>query len=56
MMCSKCNKRPAAVFVTGIENGARIDRGYCILCAKEMNISQINDLIEKLGSNVRSIT
>ena len=49
MMCSRCNKRPAAVFVTGIENGARIDRGYCIICAKEMNIKQVNDLIEKIG-------
>ncbi len=49
MMCSKCNKRPAAVFVTGIENGARIDRGYCMICAKELNIKQVTDLIEKMG-------
>ena len=47
MICSKCNKRTAVVFLAGIENGAKIERGYCIPCAKEMNISQINDLIEK---------
>ena len=49
MICSKCNKRTAVVFLAGIENGAKIERGYCIPCAKEMNISQINDLIEKIG-------
>ncbi len=55
MMCSRCKKRPAAVFVTGIDNGMKIDQGYCLMCAKELNIKQVTDLIDKMGLNDEQI-
>ncbi len=36
IMCSKCHKRVASVFVTKVENGQRKTEGLCVRCAKEM--------------------
>ncbi len=36
VMCSKCHKRVATVFVTKVENGQRKTEGLCIRCANEM--------------------
>ena len=49
MVCSKCKKRMAVVFMTGFENGKQVDKGYCMICAKELGIKQVTDLIEKMG-------
>ncbi len=48
MMCSRCQKRPAVVFVSqsGDPNKAE---GYCITCAKELGIKPVNDLMERMG-------
>ena len=44
VMCSKCRKRVAVVFVTKIENGNKVNDGLCIRCAKEMGIPVDNML------------
>ena len=44
VMCSKCHKRVAVVFVTKIENGNKISDGLCIRCAKEMGVPVDNML------------
>ena len=44
VMCSRCRKRVAVVFVTKIENGNKINDGLCIRCAKEMGIPVDNML------------
>ncbi|MBQ8818678.1 MAG: AAA family ATPase [Clostridia bacterium] len=44
VMCSKCHKRVAVVFVTKIENGNKINDGLCIRCAKEMGVPVDNML------------
>jgi len=49
MVCSKCKKRMAVVFMSGFENGKQVDKGYCMICAKELGIKQVTDLIEKMG-------
>ena len=52
MMCSKCNKRVATVFVTKIENGQRKTEGLCVRCAKEMGLPTdqiMGNVIGKLG-------
>ena len=49
MLCSKCKKNRAVVFVKKLENGKTYDEGYCLLCAKELGITPINDMIEKMG-------
>lgn len=48
-LCVRCNKRPAVVFVQKMENGEVTPEGYCINCAKELNIGPVRQMIEKLG-------
>ncbi len=49
MLCSRCKKRPAVVFVTKIENDETVNEGLCIKCAKELNIKPISQMIEQMG-------
>ena len=48
MICSKCKKRPAVVFLA---NGVSDNKpeGLCIICAKEAGIKPIASLIDKMG-------
>ena len=46
MLCSKCKKRMAVVFVTRMEGDKPINEGLCIKCAKEMNIKPVTDLLD----------
>lgn len=48
ILCSKCNKRPAVVFVSNsADNSESI--GYCLTCAKEAGIKPVTDIMEKMG-------
>ena len=38
VMCSRCHKRMAVVFVTKVENGEKTTKGLCMKCAKEMGV------------------
>ncbi|MEG1994374.1 MAG: ATP-dependent Clp protease ATP-binding subunit, partial [Oscillospiraceae bacterium] len=49
MLCSRCNKRVAVVFVNKIENGESKQEGLCIKCAKELGIQPINEMMDKMG-------
>ncbi|WP_099205132.1 ATP-dependent Clp protease ATP-binding subunit [Scatolibacter rhodanostii] len=48
MMCTRCKKRPAVVFVSNSMDGNNT-QGLCIVCAKELGIKPVNDIIEKMG-------
>ncbi|MBQ9375700.1 MAG: ATP-dependent Clp protease ATP-binding subunit, partial [Ruminococcus sp.] len=52
MMCSKCKKRPAVVFVSQINPNNPEDKhneGYCLVCARELGISQVDDYMKSMG-------
>ncbi|MBE7024391.1 MAG: ATP-dependent Clp protease ATP-binding subunit [Ruminococcaceae bacterium] len=50
MLCTRCKKNMAVVFVTKMEqDGKQVNEGYCLSCAKELNINAIDSMIEKLG-------
>ena len=49
IMCSKCNKRPAVVFITAMKGNEKKNEGYCLVCAKESRIPQISEYMERLG-------
>ena len=49
MVCVKCKKRQAVFFVTKIENNKQTQEGYCLQCARELNIGPINQIMEKMG-------
>ena len=38
MICSKCKKRPAVIFVSKIEGEKTTQEGFCIICAMDLNI------------------
>ncbi len=50
-LCCKCKKRPAMVFVQRMDgNGGNIqNEGYCIICAKDLGLKPVTDMIDKLG-------
>ena len=47
--CSRCKKRPAMVFITRLDNGKTINEGLCLICAKELGIQPVNDMLRKMG-------
>ena len=49
MICSRCGKRPAVVFVTNNNSKESPTVGYCLTCAKELKIKPVEDLISKMG-------
>ena len=49
LMCSKCKKRPAVVFITSVQGNEKKNEGLCMVCAKEMNIPQVSEYMERLG-------
>ena len=52
VMCSKCHKRVAVVFVTRIENGNKLSEGLCIKCAKDMGVpvdNMLGNVMDKFG-------
>lgn len=48
MMCSRCHQRPAVVFISPTVDSSET-RGLCLVCAKELGIKPVNDLMEKMG-------
>ncbi len=54
-LCNKCKKRPAIVFISSMTNGIQEDMGYCLSCAKELNISNFNTHLERLGLSADDI-
>ena len=49
MLCTRCGKRPAVVFVSNNNSKDAPTVGYCLTCAKELGIKPVEDLISKMG-------
>ncbi len=48
-LCSKCHKRLAVVFISKFINNKMENEGYCLKCAKELGISQIDAVMQQYG-------
>ena len=48
-LCARCKKNPAVIFVTKIERGETSNEGFCLKCAKDLNIKPVQDIIKKMG-------
>ena len=48
-MCTKCKKNVAVVFITKMENGATMNEGYCLKCARSLGIPQIDQAVKQMG-------
>ena len=49
MLCVKCKKRMAVVFVARMENGTTKNEGYCLKCAKELGLAPVDEMLSKMG-------
>ena len=49
ILCSRCHKRIAVVFITRMDNGEAKNEGICIKCARELGIKPVDDMLEKMG-------
>ncbi|MBQ8392503.1 MAG: ATP-dependent Clp protease ATP-binding subunit [Clostridia bacterium] len=48
-MCARCKKRPATVYIMKLENNEQKQEGLCLVCARELGIKPVNDMMKKLG-------
>ena len=49
MMCSRCNKRPAVMFISTVSANERKNEGLCLQCAKKMGLPQVTDYLNQMG-------
>ena len=49
VLCSRCGKNVAVVFITKLENGQAKNEGLCLKCARELHIKPVDDVINKMG-------
>ena len=49
MMCSRCKKRPAVVFISSMQGTERRNEGLCLRCAKEMGLPQVDEYLKQMG-------
>ena len=51
-LCTKCKKRPATVFLQRFDASGKNEpqsEGYCLVCAKQLGIKPVTDILEKMG-------
>ncbi|MBQ2890834.1 MAG: ATP-dependent Clp protease ATP-binding subunit [Clostridia bacterium] len=51
LLCAKCKKNLAVVFISKMEGGKRIDEGYCLKCGRELNLIS-EDMLTNLGGQM----
>ncbi len=53
-LCSRCQKRPAIVFVTKMENNETKNEGLCLNCAKELGLP-VDNILKNMGVSTDDI-
>ena len=49
MVCIRCQKRPAIIFIQRMVDGQMKQEGYCLHCARELHIKPVDDLMKQFG-------
>ncbi|MGB4024643.1 MAG: ATP-dependent Clp protease ATP-binding subunit [Acutalibacteraceae bacterium] len=49
IICSKCKKNPAVIFISRIEGEKTIPEGLCIKCAMDMNLGPVKQMMDSMG-------
>jgi len=49
IMCSRCKKRMAVIFVAGLHGDMTKQEGLCMQCAKELGINPLNGIAKQMG-------
>ena len=53
--CARCKKRPAVVFITRMEDDKTYNEGLCLVCAKELGIKPVDDILKNMGMSDEDI-
>ncbi|BED92350.1 MAG: chaperone ClpB [Candidatus Paraimprobicoccus trichonymphae] len=48
MLCHKCKKKPAVIFVSTDKNMSKT-QGYCLTCAQELGIKPVDQILKTMG-------
>ncbi len=48
-LCSRCNKRPAVIYINKIQGDKVSTEGLCMHCAREMKIKPFSDYMDQMG-------
>ncbi|MBE6661902.1 MAG: AAA family ATPase [Ruminococcaceae bacterium] len=59
VMCARCHKRPAVVFMTKLENGKRVNEGICVTCAKDLGLpidNLLGGFMSKMGLSAEQLS
>ena len=49
MLCCKCKKRPAMLFVAKFDGKDMVNEGYCLKCASELGLPQVKSMMDSMG-------
>lgn len=49
MLCTRCKKRTAVVFITAMQGNEKRNEGLCLVCAKELGIPQVREYMDQMG-------
>lgn len=49
MLCSRCQKNMAVVFITKMEQDKTVNEGLCLSCAKELGIKPVEQLLQQMN-------
>lgn len=49
MMCTRCHKNVAVVFITKMENGQTVNEGLCLKCAKELGLPAVDKIMPNMS-------
>ncbi len=49
MLCTRCKKRTAVVFITAMQGEEKRNEGLCLVCAKELGIPQVREYMDQMG-------
>ncbi len=48
-LCDRCKKRPAVVFIASMQGDKKREEGFCLTCAKELKIPQVDEYMKNMG-------
>ena len=49
MLCCKCKKRPAMLFLAKFDGKEMVNEGYCLKCASELGLPQVKSMMDEMG-------
>jgi ATP-dependent Clp protease ATP-binding subunit ClpA len=49
LLCTRCKKHAAVIFITKFENGVTKDEGLCLKCARDLNVKYFHEIIRRVG-------